>query len=88
MTALVRLALLALLRVYRVLISPLLHLFGARCRFYPSCSAFAEEAIATHGALRGGLMAARRLCRCHPFNPGGLDPVPPRSHPHPEAPSP
>ncbi len=74
--------LLALVRLYRTLISPLLHLGGARCRFYPSCSAYAEEAIATHGALRGSWMAARRLCKCHPFHPGGLDPVtpPPETH--------
>jgi uncharacterized protein len=75
--------LLALIRVYQLLVSPLL---GPRCRFYPSCSRYGYEAIATHGALRGTYLAFRRLLRCHPWNPGGLDPVPPRmsaAHRHP-----
>jgi len=58
---------------YRRWISPAL---PARCRFYPSCSAYALEAVARHGALRGVLLAVRRLSRCHPFHPGGNDPVP------------
>lgn len=62
-----------LVRVYRRWLSPLL---GSRCRFYPSCSAYAEEAICRHGLGRGGLLALRRVCRCHPFHAGGLDPVP------------
>jgi putative membrane protein insertion efficiency factor len=66
--------LIALLAGYRRLISPLL---GARCRFYPSCSAYALEAVRAHGAARGGWLAVRRLSRCHPFHPGGIDPVPP-----------
>ncbi len=62
-----------IVRCYRRAISPLL---GARCRFYPSCSAYAEEALLRHGVLRGGWLTVRRLSRCHPFNPGGIDAVP------------
>ena len=62
------------IRGYQLVLSPLL---GQRCRFYPSCSAYAVEALTTHGALRGSWLAGRRLLRCHPWNPGGLDPVPP-----------
>jgi hypothetical protein len=65
--------LIGLLTVYRRFISPLL---GPRCRFYPSCSAYALEAVQLHGALRGSWLAVRRLSRCHPFHAGGLDPVP------------
>jgi putative membrane protein insertion efficiency factor len=49
------------------------------CRFYPSCSTYALEALQTHGPFRGVALAARRILRCHPFHPGGLDPVPPLS---------
>lgn len=63
----------ALIRVYQVLISPLL---GQRCRFYPSCSQYALEAIQKHGAVRGLALGARRLVKCHPLNPGGVDLVP------------
>jgi putative membrane protein insertion efficiency factor len=66
--------LLLLLRGYQLLISPML---GQNCRFYPSCSHYALEAIRLHGAAKGGWMAARRLSRCHPWHPGGHDPVPP-----------
>jgi putative membrane protein insertion efficiency factor len=59
---------------YRRWISPAL---PARCRFYPSCSGYALEAITTHGVVRGVRLAIWRLLRCHPFNPGGYDPVPP-----------
>jgi hypothetical protein len=62
---------------YRRWISPAL---PARCRFHPSCSAYALEALATHGALRGTGLAIWRLLRCHPFHPGGYDPVPPARH--------
>jgi uncharacterized protein len=62
-----------LLNAYRRFISPLL---AERCRFYPSCSAYALEAVQAHGALRGSWLAVRRLSRCHPFHAGGLDPVP------------
>ncbi|HEX9314397.1 MAG TPA: membrane protein insertion efficiency factor YidD [Actinomycetota bacterium] len=60
--------------VYRRFVSPLL---GAHCRFHPSCSAYAQEALAVHGLVRGGWLAMRRIGRCHPWNPGGIDYVPP-----------
>jgi putative membrane protein insertion efficiency factor len=69
------LALLGLLWVYRAVISPVL---PPNCRFYPSCSAYAVEAIGVHGPLRGTGLAAWRLLRCGPWHPGGVDPVPPR----------
>jgi uncharacterized protein len=65
--------LLLLVEAYRVTLSPLL---GGFCRFVPSCSLYAEEAIVRHGATRGALLATRRLLRCQPFHPGGYDPVP------------
>lgn len=65
--------LIALLRAYRAVISPL---YGQVCKFYPSCSAYALEAVTVHGAVRGSWLAARRLGRCHPWSLGGYDPVP------------
>jgi putative membrane protein insertion efficiency factor len=67
--------LLMALRFYRWALSPLV---GPCCRFEPSCSAYAEEAVHTHGAVRGLGMTVWRLLRCQPFSRGGLDPVPPR----------
>ncbi len=64
---------LLIIRGYRYLISPLL---GPRCRFYPSCSSYAEEAIKVPGVVKGGWLAIKRIGRCHPFNEGGVDPVP------------
>ncbi len=58
---------------YRYFVSPLL---GANCRFVPSCSAYAEEAVKKYGALRGGLLAVKRIVKCHPFGGSGFDPVP------------
>ncbi len=69
----IRAVLLFLLGAYRRFLSPAL---PPACRFYPTCSAYAEGAISRHGALRGTWLTARRLCRCHPFHPGGIDPVP------------
>jgi uncharacterized protein len=63
-----------LIRAYQLLLSPLL---GPSCRYLPSCSSYAAEAIATHGSLRGSWLALRRLLRCHPWGGSGYDPVPP-----------
>jgi putative membrane protein insertion efficiency factor len=65
--------LLLLIDAYRVLLAPLV---GGHCRYWPSCSAYAEEAIRRHGAWRGARLAAARVLRCHPFHAGGIDPVP------------
>lgn len=62
------------IHLYRYAVSPLL---GPHCRFHPTCSGYAVEAIEAHGALRGGWLALKRLSRCHPWHEGGCDPVPP-----------
>ncbi|GAA4239122.1 hypothetical protein GCM10022254_57910 [Actinomadura meridiana] len=67
--------LILLVRAYRRFLSPLL---GQQCRFQPSCSAYGLEALQVHGALRGTWLTVRRIARCHPFHPGGYDPVPPK----------
>ncbi len=69
----IRGVLLLLVRLYRATVSRAL---PVACRFYPSCSAYAEGALRRHGAARGSWLTARRLLRCHPFHPGGIDPVP------------
>ena len=66
-------ALMALVRAYQVLLSPFL---GGHCRFEPSCSRYASACLETHGAWRGSLLSMLRLCKCHPFHPGGYDPPP------------
>jgi putative membrane protein insertion efficiency factor len=63
------------IRAYRLVLSPLL---GPNCRFQPTCSAYALEALGRHGALRGGLLAVLRVARCHPWGGSGFDPVPKR----------
>lgn len=69
MSALLR----GLIRIYQLTLSPWI---GQNCRYLPTCSAYADEAIARHGAMRGGWLALRRLSRCHPWGGSGLDPVP------------
>ena len=71
--------LVGLLRAYQLLLSPML---GQNCRFYPTCSNYSIEAIRTHGAAHGSLLALRRVCKCHPWNDGGFDPVPPANVKH------
>ena len=72
----VKQALIGMLRVYRLVISPL---FPPCCRYYPSCSAYAVQAIRRHGPILGGWLALKRIGRCHPWAPGGHDPVPARA---------
>ncbi len=74
-----RRSLIFLITCYKTLLSPFL---GNNCRFYPSCSSYAQEAIATHGVIKGSYLAVRRLGKCHPWHEGGIDPVPPCSHSH------
>lgn len=66
--------LMALVRFYQRFLSPLKG--GPTCRFYPTCSQYAYESLAKYGAIKGTYMAVRRVLRCHPFHPGGYDPVP------------
>lgn len=68
-----RYMLVKIIRFYQIIISPL---FGPSCRFHPSCSSYAQGAISEHGILAGGWLAIRRLGKCHPWHPGGFDPVP------------
>ena len=68
-----RIVLIGLLKGYRAVISPL---YGSVCKYYPSCSAYALEAVTVHGAWRGTVLAVRRLAHCHPWSLGGYDPVP------------
>jgi uncharacterized protein len=65
-----------MIRGYQRWLSPLL---GANCRYLPTCSAYAAEAVNTHGSVRGSWLALRRLLRCHPFGGSGFDPVPPKN---------
>jgi putative membrane protein insertion efficiency factor len=64
---------LLLIRVYQLVISPYM---GPVCRFAPTCSEYAQQAISSYGFFKGGLLAIKRILRCHPFHPGGVDPVP------------
>ncbi|MDX2465077.1 MAG: membrane protein insertion efficiency factor YidD [Porticoccus sp.] len=71
-----RKTLILIIRAYQYLLSPLM---GPSCRFFPSCSCYAQEALERHGLIKGCWLALRRLLRCHPWHPGGVDPVPDRS---------
>ena len=68
-----RTILIGFIQLYRWFVSPLL---GPSCRFYPTCSCYAQESLERHGVLRGAWLAVRRISRCHPWHPGGYDPVP------------
>ena len=71
--------LIAVISVYRYVVSPLL---GNNCRFHPSCSHYAQDAIALHGVFKGSYLTLRRIGKCHPWHEGGFDPVPPCNHTH------
>jgi putative membrane protein insertion efficiency factor len=75
-----KLMLLGALRLYRLLVSPIFYALGARCRFHPSCSVYAQECIRHYGPWRGSGRALKRLGKCHPFHPGGYDPPVPEQH--------
>lgn len=79
LTYLPRRAVMGLIRFYQRFISPML---PASCRFYPTCSSYALTSVQRFGVLRGGWMGMCRIARCHPFNPGGYDPVPETAHRH------
>jgi len=66
-----------MIRLYRLILSPIL---GSNCRFHPTCSVYAAEAVQAHGPVRGLYLAFRRVSKCHPWNPGGFDPVPDCTH--------
>jgi uncharacterized protein len=68
-----KILLIGLVRFYQYAISPL---FGRRCRYFPTCSEYTLDAVQKYGAAKGGWMGAKRICRCHPWHPGGYDPVP------------
>lgn len=68
-----KLPVLGMIRFYQIMISPIL---GGNCRFYPSCSKYAYDAVSAHGPVKGLFLALVRLLKCHPYNPGGFDPVP------------
>ncbi|NPC93837.1 membrane protein insertion efficiency factor YidD [Bacillus sp. WMMC1349] len=70
---------LLIIRTYQKWISPIL---PPSCRFYPTCSNYGLEAIQKHGALKGGWLTMKRILKCHPFHPGGIDPVPEKKHKH------
>ena len=67
--------LIGLIRFYQIVISPLI---GPRCRFTPTCSCYGIDAVKTHGVVKGGWLTLKRILKCHPLNPGGYDPVPPK----------
>jgi len=73
--------LIGIIRVYQLAISPLL---GPKCRFYPSCSAYAVDSLRNHGSIKGSLLSGYRICRCNPWQLGGLDPTPPKGAWRPE----
>ncbi|MEO0454126.1 MAG: membrane protein insertion efficiency factor YidD [Verrucomicrobiota bacterium] len=78
-----KLILITLLKGYRIFLSPIIHTLGGTmcaCRYHPTCSQYAIEAIETHGAIKGSWLAAKRVCRCHPWGGFGYDPVPKQKH--------
>jgi putative membrane protein insertion efficiency factor len=69
----IKIILIGVIKLYQWTIGPVI---GETCRFYPSCSHYGVEALKKHGALKGSWLTIKRICRCHPWNPGGIDPVP------------